>query len=474
VTPQAPAPLRSFADIHDHFTRARTALRFVNPTNSNLYGAEQWLPGLRHLVAVDGYDGRNARIDILEPRRRGGYGDLPIEHVNDLLLSHPGAREYFARAGRPRLLLMMFGARTEQLARELGLEICFPSAALRESLDDKIATVRLGQRAGVPSVPNVLCPVRSYDELRARAGHLGDQLVVQTAFGYSGHSTFFIASPSAFDRHAGAIAAAGEVKVMRRIRALSTAIEGCTTAHGVVVGPLMTELIGHPALTPHPGGWCGNELGAGLFTAEIRSKARRCVERVGGELWRIGYRGYFELDLLIDQDDGSVYLGELNPRLTGASPMTNLSRRARDTVPLYLFHLLEWFQIPFDIDLQALNAEWEEPANDDGWSQLIIGPALDDEAHAPSPAPRSGVWRLAADGRCRHLSDELDREAVSGEDEGFLIRTVAAGDSLRDGTVFGRLMLRGRAMTGNGELTDRATAWAAGITAAFAGAGDGA
>ena len=37
----------------------------------------------------------------------------------------------------------------------------------------------------------------------------------------------------------------------------------------------------------------------------------------------VGYRGYFDLDFLIDQDSGDVYLGELNPRVCGASPMTN-------------------------------------------------------------------------------------------------------------------------------------------------------
>ena len=36
-----------------------------------------------------------------------------------------------------------------------------------------------------------------------------------------------------------------------------------------------------------------------------------------------GYRGYFDLDFLIDTDSGEVYLGELNPRICGASPMTN-------------------------------------------------------------------------------------------------------------------------------------------------------
>ena len=56
----------------------------------------------------------------------------------------------------------MFDERTEELAKEIGLEICFPPAALRNRLDNKIETVRVGNRAGVPSVPNALAKVSCY------------------------------------------------------------------------------------------------------------------------------------------------------------------------------------------------------------------------------------------------------------------------------------------------------------------------
>ncbi len=45
----------------------------------------------------------------------------------------------------------MFDEQTEALCRELGLEVCFPPAALRSAIDDKMETTRIGDRAGVPS-----------------------------------------------------------------------------------------------------------------------------------------------------------------------------------------------------------------------------------------------------------------------------------------------------------------------------------
>ena len=69
-----------------------------------------------------------------------------------------------------------------------------PPAELRHRLDSKIVTTQLGDEAGVPSVPNVLGRAESYEELlelAADAG-LGDDLVVQTPYGDSGKTTFFV------------------------------------------------------------------------------------------------------------------------------------------------------------------------------------------------------------------------------------------------------------------------------------------
>ncbi len=61
---------------------------------------------------------------------------------------------------------------------------------------------------------------------------------------------------------------------MRRIRCRQTAIEACVTRRGTIVGPLMTELVGFPELTPYKGGWCGNEIFADAFPRAVRDQAR--------------------------------------------------------------------------------------------------------------------------------------------------------------------------------------------------------
>ena len=76
-----------------------------------------------------------------------------------------------------------------------------PTAALRHHLDSKLVTTRLGNEAGVPSVPNVLASRADYDgllELAASAG-LGTDLVVQLPWGDSGKTTFFVKDRASWD-----------------------------------------------------------------------------------------------------------------------------------------------------------------------------------------------------------------------------------------------------------------------------------
>ena len=230
-----------------------------------------------------------------------------------------------ARGGDPAAVFLMFDERTEALCAELGVEIWFPPAAARSRFGDKVETVRLGNSAGVPSVPNVLARVTRFDELThlAEGAGLGGRLVIQTPQGVCGQTTFFIATEDDWHKHAAVIAAQPEVKVMRSIDCRSSTLEACATRGGTVVGPLMTEIVGLKELTPSEGGWCGNEVFPDAFTEAVRAKASDYATKVGDQLRKDGYRGYFDVDFLIDRDSGEVYLGEINPRVTGASPIAN-------------------------------------------------------------------------------------------------------------------------------------------------------
>ena len=143
-----------------------------------------------------------------------------IEEINNYLLEHPEVRNFItsrAKGGNSGLaLFLMFDKKTEELAKGLGLEIMFPTAEMRMFMDNKVNTNRIAEKAEVPCVPNVLSPIFDYNHLREISSKLGSNLVVQTPYGDSGHTTYFISNESDFDKHKDEIVKEEEVKIMKQ------------------------------------------------------------------------------------------------------------------------------------------------------------------------------------------------------------------------------------------------------------------
>lgn len=459
--------LSGVSDIRRHFVMNQTPFFFISATNFNLLGIDEWVRNFKYINYIDCFDGKHPNVFV--PAEMPHASFTSIEDINNYLLEHKEVIDWMKKRGTgARAVFLMFDDKTEAICKELGLELAFPPAKLRAEVDNKISGTRIGNRAGVPSVPNALGKVSSYASLLelAKSNRLGDDLVVQTPFGDSGHTTFFIKSEADYQKHAAEIEREPEVKAMKRIRCRQAAIEGCVTRHGTIVGPLMTELVGFPELTPYRGGWCGNEVLPKPFNKKVRKSARKYTFKFGEELRRMGYRGYFELDYLIDLDEDEVYLGEINPRITGASLMTNMASFAYADIPLFLFHLLEFSGIDFDIDVDAINERWSHPKNIDSWGQLVMK-FTDDKVDVVTKAPPSGIYRMKENGGIELVSTDRHRRHAEGENEAFFLRITAEGDYRYQGCDLGILVTPGRLMTDERELTERARAWISGIHAQY-------
>ncbi|MGF1526759.1 MAG: biotin carboxylase [Candidatus Competibacterales bacterium] len=455
--------LKGISDIRRFFHRNERPMFFISATNFNLLGMDEWVRGFKYINYIDCYDGRHPNVfvptELPHPEFEG------IEDINNYLLEHKEVIDFIRAQGPdPVAVFLMFDEKTEALAKEVGLEVWFPPAALRNRCDNKMETVRIGNKAGVPSAPNALAKVESYQNLLQIADehHLGHDLVIQTAFGDSGHTTFFIRDEDDWRKHEGEITPDPEVKIMKRLNCRGSTLEACTTKRGTIVGPLLTEVVGAKALTPYKGGWCGNEIFPGAFTQKVRDKARDYTFAFGEQLRQEGYRGYFDLDFLIDLDSDEIYLGELNPRVTGASSMTNHAAFAHADAPLFLFHLLEFSGVEFDFDVDDLNARWSDPDYIDAWCQLVIK-HTDDSVDIVTEAPETGIWRMYDNGAIEYSRFDYHRRAVASEKEAFFLRITGPDNYRYEGADLGILILRGRAMTDDFVLNERAGQWIAAI-----------
>jgi phosphoribosylaminoimidazole carboxylase (NCAIR synthetase) len=453
--------LNNIHDIRRYFHKNEEPIYFMSATNFNLLGADEWIKGFRFINYMDCFDGQHP--NVFSPKEEIPHDEFEsIEDINNYLLQHPEVQQYIKsrKKGRKagKVMFLMFSEKTEKLAKKLGLEVIFPSAKMRNFMDNKVNTNRIAEKAGVACAPYVLSNVKNYKHLQEVSKKLGDDLVIQTPFGDSGHTTFFVSNEAEFNKYKDEIIAEKEVKVMKRLNCYGSAIEACVTRHGTIVAPLMTELVGFKELTPYKGGWCGNEIYPDSFSPKLRKKAREYTKLFGNQLLEEGYKGYFELDFLIDKDTGEIYLGELNPRITGASSITNHAVFALADAPLYLFHILEWMGVDYNMSVKALNERWAKQINTDSWSQMVIKHTKDTLEHV-TEAPQSGIWKIFDTGHIKFDRMDSHRRAVESEDEAFFLRISNKGDYLYEGADMGILVGRGRLMTDKFNLTERAKTW---------------
>jgi hypothetical protein len=442
-------PVTGISEIRHFFRTNDVPVYFIGATPFNLLGLDRWVRHFTYVSYYDGWDGGHPRL--FSPSHKPYIEFQSGEEINNWLLTNAEVRAHMARnrapGVRPKVAMVFFDEETERICDELGYDLILPPCQLRDRLDSKIVTTELGNEAGVASVPNVLTRVDDWAGLReiAKAADLGDELVVQTPYGDSGKTTFFISSDADWEAHRDEMVGE-DVKVMRRIRHQPVAVEAVITRHGTIVGPFMSELTGYPELTPYAGGWCGNEMFPEVLSGELRRRSVDLVRRLGDRLAQEGYRGFFELDILVDLDRNDVYLGEINPRISGASAITNVTAGAYADVPLFLFHLLEFMGVDFELDVDDVNERWDRLASSDLWSQMIVKHTVASTEHITA-APRTGSYVMGDDGRLAFRRPALDWHQLHNDDECFYLRIYGPGDYRWKGADLGVIVTKGRLQT---------------------------
>ena len=194
------------------------------------------------------------------------------------------------------------------------------------------------------------------------------------------------------------------------------------------------------------------------------------TERLGDRLAKEGYRGFFEVDFLADLDTGELYLGELNPRISGVTSMTNVTAGAYADMPLFLFHLLEYLGRRLRDrrrgDQRALGAG--RRASTCGASSSSSRPTT--RSSSSTTAPRTGIWKLDDEtGAVAFRRWANDWHSLQDESEAFYLRVLGPGDYRYKGADLGVLVTRSRLQDDDDQLTERARTWIDGVLAQFDG-----
>ena len=278
--------LKGISEIRTFFRTNQQPIYFIGPTAFNLLGIDRWVRNFTYIVYYDSWDGGHPRV--FAPKNQPYVEFESSEQINNYLLRDPEVQAAPATARRDpdgRDGLLRRGDRADLPGARLQPDPAERRAAAAARLQDRDHPARQRGRRPVgaqrPRSRGQLCRADG-------AGHgsgLGSDLVVQTPYGDSGKTTFFIKAEADWDKDAEDIVGQ-ELKVMKRIRNKAAAVEACITRQGTIVGPFMTDLTGYPELTPYKGGWCGNDLFPEALTSEQRATAISHVRKLGDRLSR--------------------------------------------------------------------------------------------------------------------------------------------------------------------------------------------
>lgn len=458
---------QSIAGVIDTLAGLEQPIFYINRPSILMLGVERWMPNFHSIRLHNSWGMHDERS--FSPRS-APKTNLSHPEAARWLIGHPEVQQYIREhtptGYTPKLVIFLHDRATEALCERLGYEIMAPPVDLREQLDSKMFTTELSEACGLRNVPHILTEATDAEDLmaQAQAAGLGSNLVVQLGYGEGGAGTYFIDGVRAAAELGDAILGV-PLKVMKRVRHRSLSMDAVIVQGGVVLGPLLQEIVGHPEVAVHPGSSSGLEFRHDVLEGEQSTIAAAMVQRYGEKLAELGYRGLYGVDLLHDLDTGELYFGESNPRFSGCAMVSNALTAEIWGVPLYALHVYTFLDLdPIDVD--EFNRTRRSIGAGHEWANLLIR-HIDPAPALILEAPRTGRYRVETDGTLTFIEQQDDWYGLSSPDEAFFLSYRRTGDLRVYGDDIGTLFIRGSFQDSEGRFLESAGALVAALHAQY-------
>lgn len=241
---------------------------------------------------------------------------------------------------------------------------------VRKKFDNKIEFNKILEEIGLPVPPYV---IRSQEDIDYNDifSLLGDKIVIQFPTSFSGSGTFIIhskedyftaISSERFSRQKNKNVK-GKIRIAKYVnRKLSPVIGVCSTKEGIVHTDLYNQIIDAPEVVKKEKGtgvYCGNEWTSVIFPEIIKRQAYDAAEKIGAYLKnKEGYKGYFGLDFILDDEKKILYPIEVNIRLIGSFPVFSMLQEVHKQPLIQAIQILQYLdRDDYVLDVESLNKE---------------------------------------------------------------------------------------------------------------------
>jgi len=134
------------------------------------------------------------------------------------------------------------------------------------------------------------------------------------------------------------------VKITKFIKGKTILNNGCIFKKNIFISSPAVQIESTKGLTSLPGATCGRQWPA-TISCQAKEKIFQISQKVGQLMLGLGYKGFFGLDFLVEEETGEVFLSENNSRLTASAPFFTKMEIENKSLPLMIFHFLSFLKI---------------------------------------------------------------------------------------------------------------------------------
>lgn len=323
------------------FSDIREPIFYLTNDVSHGLGLEKVLPNY-HIICIDDHplvdylinDG--VKVFCLE---RVLQKKNIIFRTSGKLLEQPEVRKYIKQnsAGKiPNILYFKPSVKLEGLCRRFGYRNLGNPVSLNRLFEDKISFFKICQELGIPVPKGEIVFLAEADFARLRQKY-GPKMVIQFGRGWAGSTSFLIENEEEFNILKRKFFQT-KVKLNRFIKGKTVLNNACVTGEKILLGPPAEQLTGVCGFTARPLGTCGRVWPAKLSQKQ-EIEIEKLTRKIGKEMQKKGYLGYFGLDFLIEEESGRVFLSENNARFTASAPFFTKLEIKEGRLPLMLYHV---------------------------------------------------------------------------------------------------------------------------------------
>lgn len=334
----------------------------------NRLGPEEFIPDYRLLALRYSLETEliEKDLEVLSLEKGMGIYHLDVSRNSTSVLAHEKTKEYLKDYEKPLIIPYKPSSKMLRMAEENGWRVAAnPMRFGKKLFEDKIKFRRLLQRLGVAVPEGEICSISELDFEKASQKY-GLPFFIQHPQSGGGKGNFLIKEWRDFVEALKALReitkgqGEEEVLVAEFVQGPSPSLTGCVTKHGILSTSLQDQILDAEELFNKQGRYglfCGHDWTKAKFDLRVEKQADEIVEKVGQHFKKLGYKGIFGLDFVLDEKRGRLYVTECNPRLLGSFPTITMVQIRNGEPAILGFHILEFLGIDYELDVKTVNQQ---------------------------------------------------------------------------------------------------------------------